>query len=74
MLSLPAGLTQQQMTYIREWQKQADYHNNYGCDFILPSLLGSTYQQCISMLAQGDIMSHQSGPGTDDHSYANVLW
>lgn len=68
------SLTAEQLQYIREWQQQSDYHNNYGCDFILPSALGDDYQRCIHHLSRGGLMSHQSGPGTDDHSHANIAW
>lgn len=67
-------LSPHQIQYIQQWQRQSDFHNNYGCDFIPPILLGDSYQHCISHLSKGDIMSHQSGPGTDDNTHANRLW
>lgn len=72
--ALPPSVSKQQYSIIRDFHRLSDYHNNYGCDFIPSSYLSYEYKQCMMLLINGPIMSLQSGPGTDDRAYANILW
>jgi hypothetical protein len=72
--AIPADLTAAQYAIIRQLRHKYDYHNNYGCDFIPTSLLDKEYEECVKVMAKSGPQEMQSGPGTDDGTYANKAW